>query len=268
MIKLKYLPKSVISFLFFSAFLFILASCGSTRKLVYFQEGTNRIDSLPLLDPYIPSIQKGDVLSVQVTSLNQQATAYFNPHSSIASSMDNSVSGGSSVTVPKDLGYLVSPEGTIELPLVGKINVLGLTTYQAGEKIKKELSEYLKEPTVNVRNMNFRISVLGEVAKPTMLSIYNEQITLTQALSLAGDITVFGRRDNVMLIREVNGKRTFNRINLGNRDLFASSFYYLRPNDVVYVEPSKAKGTTVDRAFQVLPLILSVASITVFFLLR
>ncbi|GAA4459012.1 hypothetical protein GCM10023189_32120 [Nibrella saemangeumensis] len=144
---------------------------------------------------------------------------------------------------------------------MGKISVVGFSTAEASERILEKLKNFLKEPTVNVRNLSFRISVLGEVARPALFSIPNEQITLTEALGLAGDITIFGRRDNVMVIREENGKRIFSRIDLTQRDVFRSPFFYLHPNDVVYVEPTKARAANADRTNQLIPIVLSGLSI-------
>jgi polysaccharide export outer membrane protein len=162
--------------------------------------------------------------------------------------------------LPELSGYLVNPDGTLELPLIGKVPVGGLTTAQVADRIREKLKEYLKEPTVNIRNQNFRVSVMGEVARPSLFTIPNEKITMLEALSLAGDITIYGRRDNVLLIREVNGLRTFTRIDLTNRDLFRSPYFYLRPNDVIYVEPGRARVASADRTYQLLPIALSALS--------
>ena len=157
-------------------------------------------------------------------------------------------------------GYLVNEDGQIELPLIGKQTIQNLTNAQAAAAIRQKLLDYLKEPTVNVRNLNFQISISGEVARPSLFSIPNEQISLPAALGLAGDITIYGRRDNVLIIREENGQRTFTRLDLTKRDVFQSPYYYLRPNDIVYVEPGKSRVANADRTYQVLPIILSALS--------
>jgi polysaccharide export outer membrane protein len=131
---------------------------------------------------------------------------------------------------------------------------------QAASQIQTRLKDYLKEPTVSLRNLNFRITVLGEVARPSLFNISNEQISLPEALGLAGDLTVYGRRDNVLVIREENGKRTSVRLDLTRRDVFQSPYYYLHPNDVVYVEPVKARVASVDRVYQITPIVLSALS--------
>ena len=215
--------------------------------------------------PYSPLIQPGDVLNIQVNSLNPGATVMFNPYLVTATGNGGSQAGSA---VPAAVGYLVSPAGVVEIPLLGSVSVTGLSLEQAGGIIRDKLKTYLKEPTVNVQNQSFRISVLGEVARPSLYTIPNNKITLIEALSLAGDATIFGRRDNVMVIRESQGKKQFARINLTRRDVFRSPYYYLHPNDVVYVEPGKARVTSTDRIFQILPIVLSAISIIAIIITR
>ncbi|GAB3940677.1 polysaccharide biosynthesis/export family protein [Spirosoma harenae] len=210
---------------------------------------------------YIPTIKAGDVLSVQISSLSPEATAFFNPYATINMAERAGMQQPTTATpLPYIPGYSVNEEGQIELPIIGKQTVQGLTNSQAAAHIREKLLNYLKEPTVNVRNLNFQITVSGEVARPALFAIPNEQISLPAALGLAGDITIFGRRDNVLIIREENGQRTFNRIDLTKRDIFKSPYYYLHPNDVVYVEPGRARVNNADQTFQLLPIIISALS--------
>ncbi|MDB5241221.1 MAG: sugar transporter [Spirosoma sp.] len=239
-----------------------LASCVQTKQLAYFQGQSSPMDTLTVASRYVPTIQPGDVLSVQVSSLNPEASSFFNPYMALAIADRGAMPTTPTMAtpLPAQNGYLVDNAGTIELPVLGKVNVVGQTASQVKEHLRESLKEYLKEPTVNIRNLNFRISVMGEVLRPSLFTIPNEQITLLEALSLAGDVTIYGRRENVLLIREENGKRTFNRVDLTRRDLFSSPYYYLHPNDVVYVEPGKAKAATADRTNQLLPIALSALS--------
>lgn len=238
-----------------------MSGCVSPKQLVYFQPKPGELDTLAIAARYEPKIQLGDVLTVQVNSLNQEATAFFNPYVSFASTDRMQVtSAGSMSQMPAQTGYLVDKNGNIELPLVGKISVANLTTVEARDRIREKMQPFLKEPTINVRNQNFRVSVLGEVARPTLLNIPNEQITLPEVLGLAGDVTIYGRRDNIMVIRDENGKKTFAHLDLTKRDLFRSPYYYLHPNDVVYVEPGKARVATADRMYQLVPAVLSALS--------
>jgi polysaccharide export outer membrane protein len=232
-------------------------SCTSSRNLVYFQSGGGLGDTVALPDPYVPTVKKGDLLSVQVSSLNQDASAFFNP----VARAENPSPNEPNTQLNRSSGYLVADDGTIRLPLVGSVAVEGLTNLEAGDRIAAQLKQYLKEPTVNVRNLNFRISVLGEVARPALFTIPNERITLPEALGLAGDITIYGRRDNVMVIREEGKNRVFKRLNLTQRDAFRSPYYALRPNDIVYVEPGKARLTSADRTYQLAPIVIGILSL-------
>lgn len=238
----------------------ILAGCTSSRQLTYFQSGNAAEDTIAILNRYVPTIKKGDVLSVQVGSLSQEASAFFNPYSAM-SQADNNAARNTTTSLPPTSGYLVADSGTIELPLVGKLAVANLTNVEAAEVIRAKLKNYLKEPTVTVRNLNFRVSVLGEVTRPSLFTIPNEQLTLPEALGLAGDLTIYGRRDNVLVIRELGDKRTFARIDLTRRDAFRSPYYSLRSNDIIYVEPGKARITTADRTLQLTPIFLGVLSV-------
>ncbi|SOD91808.1 polysaccharide export outer membrane protein [Spirosoma fluviale] len=241
------------------ALISFVSGCTSSKKLVYFQSLPTASDSIKLTSRFVPTIQPGDILSVRVSSLSPEATTFFNPPSATLP-VDRLTTPATASALPELTGYLVDTDGTLELPLIGKIPVSGLSTSKASDKIREQLKTYLKEPTVNIRNQNFRVSVMGEVARPSLFTIPNERITMLEALSLAGDITIFGRRDNVLLIREVNGVRKFTRIDLTNRDLFSSPYYYLQPNDIVYVEPGKARQANADQTYRLLPIALSALS--------
>lgn len=256
----KVIKKQVCITIGFVAAMILIAmlnGCTSSRKLVYFQSTSTTEDTVTVAEPFVPTIRKSDVLSVQVSSLNAEASTYFNP----ASAAESPLPLATNSTLTRTSGYLVDANGMIELPLIGQVTVLGLTNATASALIKSKLKVYLKEPTVTVRNLNFRISVLGEVARPSLFTIPNEQVTLPEALGLAGDLTIYGRRDNVLVIREEGGKRVFARINLTQRNAFKSPFYSLHPNDVVYVEPGKARATTVDRVFLFAPIVTGILSL-------
>jgi len=158
---------------------------------------------------------------------------------------------------------LVDSAGIVELPLIGAIKVAGLTTSTARDTIKNRLKIYLKEPTVNVRFLNYKISVIGEVTKPSVYVIPNERITLPEALSIAGDLTPFGRRDNILVIRDVDGKKVFGHVDLSTREVYNSPYYYLHANDVVYIEPSKDRTEQASIAFRIIPIALSAISVLV-----
>jgi polysaccharide export outer membrane protein len=261
--------------------LFFLSSCIQQKQIAYFQKAINQSDTLAVAQAYIPKIQTGDILAIPIGSLNPLASSFFNPYSTMPVTSDNSSpsmpnisgnslnsgsnssSGGSSspsLVQASAPGYLVDANGMVELPIIGTVKVAGLTTIEAKELIKTKLKVYLKEATVTVRFLNYKVSVLGEVQRPSVYVIPNETITLPEALGLAGDMTIFGRRDNVLVIRDNNGKKEFGRVDLNSRDLFSSPYYYLHANDVVYVEPGKGRIAQTDKIYLVLPVVLSALS--------
>lgn len=249
----------------------VLASvtgCVSSKQVVYFQEKTGARGNVQIAESYIPRIKPGDVLSIQVNSLNPEASIYFNPYTPNGPGSGRTQQQTNNTGLPEMAGYLVSASGEIELPLVGRLSVGDLTVSECSALIKKKLGPFLKEPTVNVRNQNFRISVLGEVNRPALFTIPNDQITLIEALGLAGDATIYGRRDNVLVIREEGGQKTFSRVDLTQRNLFRSPNYYLHPNDIVYVEPGKARVANADRFYLIVPTVLSALSFIAILLTR
>lgn len=234
-------------------------SCASQKGIVYFQPKDQNSDtgSIAIKQTYIAPIQPGDILSVQVFSLSPQANEMFNVFPESTESQYNVNQNSGSTELTPTVGFLVDKDGTITLPLLGKTRVTGLTTKDAADTLSKKLAKYLIQPTVSVRVVNFRISVLGEVSKPSVYTIANGRITLPEALSLAGDLTIYAKRKNVLLIREEDGKREFARIDLTKRDLFNSPYYYLKPNDIIYVQPSRGKVISSGSAFAILPVIIS-----------
>ncbi|MGZ3763976.1 MAG: polysaccharide biosynthesis/export family protein [Mucilaginibacter sp.] len=256
--------------------IFCLTSCVNKKQIAYFQKGIGQPDTIAVAHAYIPKIQPGDILAITVGSLNPLASSFFNPFSTMPVTNDNSVgnatnpasqplSSGANSSSPQLVqsaapGFLVDAAGTIELPLMGTVKVAGLTTSEARSLIKEKLKTYLKEPTVNVRFLNYKISVLGEVLHPSVYVIPNETITLPEALGLAGDMTIYGERRNVLVIRDENDKKEFGRVDLTTRDVYNSPFYYLHANDVIYVEPAKGKIAQSDRTYQILPIVLSALS--------
>ncbi|UFH56340.1 polysaccharide biosynthesis/export family protein [Spirosoma sp. KNUC1025] len=232
-----------------------LASCVSPKQLIYFQSSGSKPDSA-VVKPYIGVIQPNDVLSIQVSSINPEAAQFFNPYATL---QPNGLPSATNVNapLPAATGYQVAADSSVTLPLLGRVVVGGRTNSQAAGLIREKLKPYLKEATVNVRNLNFHVTVLGEVTRPSLLNIPNERITLPEALGLAGDLTIYGRRQNVMVIREENGRLTYNHLDLTQRNIFQSPYYYLHSNDVVYVEPGKSRTAAADRFYQVMPVVLS-----------
>jgi polysaccharide export outer membrane protein len=191
--------------------------------------------------------------------LNAEANEVFNtPNTFTTASTNYTTAGGGARVQP--LGYLVDNDGNIEIPLIGRLKVAGLRTNDAADTIRVRLKNYLKEPSVIVRNLNFKVSVLGEVARPSVYVIPDEKISIPEVLSLAGDLTIYGRRTNVMVIREENGSRQYARLDLTSREVFNSPFYYMHKNDIIYVEPIKTRINATDRNVQLLPVITSIVA--------
>lgn len=210
--------------------LLLLTGCMSSKKIVYFQESED-IKLQDTLVNFQPQIQPGDLLTVHVAASDPLSAETFNLYEV-----------PSVVVNPRLLPYLVDSEGNIGFPVLGKFKVAGFTTQQIGDQIKQALNTYLEAPIVNVRLSNFKITVMGEVNAPGTYNIPpNERITLVEALGLAGDLTIQAKRSTVMLIREQNGIREIATIDLTNKALFNSPYYYLVQNDVLYVEPNKTR---------------------------
>jgi polysaccharide export outer membrane protein len=246
----------------FSLFLF---ACSNEKSLVNFRKTNNNQDTISVAVTYVPKIQTGDILSIYVNSLSPEASSFFNPYK-VGVASNGSGDNNNNNNNNNNAGYLVDASGDIELPLVGNIKVTGRTTSQVRDTLKVLLRPYLKEPTVLVRFLNFKVSLLGEVARPNVYNIPNEMITLPEALSMAGDLTPFARRDSIQIIRDVNGKKEFGYVNLTNRSVFSSKYYYLHANDLVYVKPSKIKAQQNDRSFQFVSLGISLISLIVIIL--
>jgi len=243
-------------------FSIFLTSCISQEKISYFQPVNERSDSVSsnVLPKYTLRLKPGDIINVGVSSISPEANTMFNPYY-LMQQIPNQNS--QSNTLIPAIGYMVDDDGAISLPMIGKITVAGLSTREASDQIVQKLEKYLINPTVNIRMLNFSVSVLGEVNHPSVYNIPNERVTLPEALSLAGDLTIYAKRDNVLVIREKNGKREFTRVDLTKRNVFNSPYFYLQPNDVVYVEPGKGKATSSSRTVQLAPTIISALSLIV-----
>lgn len=243
-----------ILFLFILSSVVIFTSCANTQKAVYFNgQGDASLPSNLTIPQTI--ITSNDLLSITVTSLSPSASALFNAPNITYSDNATNMSGGP----VQASGYLVDAEGNIQFPVLGTIKASGLTEAALRNQIIKGLldKKLLVDPIVTVRHLNFRVTVLGEVGNPTVINVPNEKITLLEALGLAGDVTIYGKKENVLVIREENGQKQIKRINLNTSEIFNSPYYYLRSNDIVYVEPNKAKVAGSSRSYQLLPIILS-----------
>ena len=221
----------------------ILASCSSKtyRNINYLQDVTSD-STWKMTENAGVVIQPKDQLSIVVSSKDPELAASFNLP--VASYQAGSEITATSYGNQRLLGYVVDNDGDIDFPILGTIHVAGLNRWQLSRLIKEELEgrELLKGAVVTVEFMNFRISVLGEVNSPGSYTVSGDKITILQALSLAKDLTIYGKRDNITVIREQNGKRESYKIDLRSKNLFDSPAYYLQQNDVVYVEPNKVRA--------------------------
>ena len=236
-----------------------LSSCASNKKIAYFQDiqtvNQAKLENAALFTE--PIIQTDDVLSINIFTLNPQSSAIVNQAATtpaLGGSTNNSLS-------TQNTGFLVDKNGDVEMALVGKIRVAGLTTFQAKELIKQKVGVFYQQPNVQLRFTNFKVSVLGEVNAPSTYTLPNEKVTILDALSLAGDLTIYGKRENILIVRDNDGKKEFARLDLNSSEIFNSPYYYLRQNDVIYVEPNKARVSANNAAqIQILGIVTSVVS--------
>lgn len=227
-------------FCFMMAFFAIsLSSCVSLKKVIYLNNLSDSTGNLanPKTD-FETLIQKNDLLSITVGSSNVDDLAVLNSGSGTIPGMN--VGGGGS----KNLGYLVEADGTIQMPFLGKIQVEGLTRLQLQDSLTLKLKDYTKNPVVNVKFLNYNYSVLGEVNQPGKFEMDNERTTIFDALASAKDMTTFGKRQNILVVREESGQRKYGRIDILSKEVFKSPYYYLKTNDIVYVQPVKSKFLT------------------------
>jgi polysaccharide export outer membrane protein len=257
------MSKFLLLYFFIASLLF--TSCMNTRKVVYFNNVQDTSFYSGNMERQTP-IQPNDILSITISSLNAEASQIFNPNNNNNVRSTTTVTGSNTEAG----GYLVNADGTIQLPVLGSIQAAGLTKMQLKDNITNLIlsKKLLIDPLVEIRFLNYEVTVLGEVAKPTVITVPSEKISLLKAIGLAGDLTIYGKRNNVLLIREEKGKKITRHIDLNSPNFFNSPYYYLQPNDVVYVEPNKAKIAQSGRSQQLVPILLSSLSIIVIVLDR
>lgn len=234
----------------------VITGCGSSKKVNYFQdEGEERVPLKETISNYQPTIQYGDMLNINVSSIEPELAVPFNTFEIQENRM------------VRQIPYIVNVDGEINFPVLGKIKVAELTTNEITSLLFERLSKYLNNPAISVQLINFKISVLGEVRSPGSYSIQNERINILEAIALAGDLTIYGKRKTITLIREQNGAREFIPIDLTNKKLFGSSHYYLSQNDIIYVEANKTRvnsskvGPNTTIAVSALSILISLAVI-------
>jgi polysaccharide export outer membrane protein len=231
--KYSFSLKIAVTFLF----VLLVCSCKPRKELVYYQN----IDSLvspEKLNSYEIKIQPDDLLMIIVSAEDAESALPFN----LTSVSVPSVLGLNSIGVQQSIQtYLVDTNGVITFPVLGKLQVAGLSRSELLQLLETRISKYIKNPIINIRRMNFKVSVQGEVTLPGSYTINSDRVTLIEAISMAKDLTIYGKRDNILIIREVNGVKSYNRVDITKADFINSPFYYLAQNDVVYVEPNKVR---------------------------
>lgn len=215
----------------------MLTSCGSKKNIIYFQDEPVEDEEILASQPKELIYKPDDILTINVSALDPDTVRPFNLQL---------VSGGSNDVTAAQTGmrqqtYLVDYDGNIEFPVIGTLKVEGLTRTQLTDMLTEKISEYANDPIVNVRLANFTITILGEVANPGTFTIQDERITFLEAIGLADDLTIFGKRKDILLIREVDGKKKFAEIDLTSINIVNSPVYYLQQNDVIYVKQNNAK---------------------------
>lgn len=233
------------------------ADCNSSKQVAYFQDVPDtasvvkRVKNTAFEEPVI---HKGDVLNINITTIDAQVNG-------IEQQEQAEGKEGESIK-----GFMVDKDGFIEMPIIGRVQVEGMTTMQLKEAVRQRALKYYKDPLVNVRIVNFYITILGEVRTPGRYIVNTEKVNIMDALGLAGDLTLGGKRNNVMIMREENGETVFTRVDLNSTDIFQSEYFYLQSGDKIYVEPLKAlarSGTSDNRADRWVSLTLGVVSVMV-----
>ncbi|MUP47502.1 sugar transporter [Gramella sp. BOM4] len=211
-------------------------SCATKEEIVYFYEGKEELEGQRNLLEYEPKIEKNDVLRINVSSssINEEIVAPFQMNTGRQQG-GGGTGGGQNLSL---MGYLVNPEGKINFPVLGEIEVEGLTMTEIQRKLESKIEEYVKDPIIDVRIVNFTVTVLGEVGSPGRVSVTDGRLSMPELIASVGDITYNGKRENITVIRDENGVKKIGKIDMTETDLFSSEFYYLKQNDIVYVEPT------------------------------
>ena len=253
------LSVAVLAILFAGTF----SSCSTSKNSYYFKtvpkDTTINFSGNPVTEF---RIKKNDMLAIGISSLNRDEDATYNAASAAGATSTGTTASGS--------GYLVDINGNIQLHRLGVLHVEGMTRRELKEKIQKDIQPYLKDAIVTVRYLNHNVTVLGEVARPQLLQMPEERLSLLEVLASSGDLTLSGRRDNILIIRQTAIGKQLKRVNLENHSIFNSEWYYLQPEDVVYVEPNdkRIKEENRNKRLQIASLALSSISVALIILNR
>uniref|UniRef100_F4CA92 Polysaccharide export protein n=1 Tax=Sphingobacterium sp. (strain 21) TaxID=743722 RepID=F4CA92_SPHS2 len=232
-----------------------LVACRSNKTIPYFKNipktEYNKIEQAAYSEL---KIKEDDILDITIQTADVNASSQVNE-----AATNNSVAAGSGQQ--RVTGFVVDKEGEVELPVIGRVKLKGLTSYEARNLIRNKANEYFVDPTVQVRFVNFKVTVIGEVNRPSSYTMPSERVNILDAIGMAGDLTIYGRRENVLLIRETDSGKELVQFNLNDSQLFKSPYYYLKQNDIIYVEPSKGKIASAESSrFSVVAIIASLLS--------
>lgn len=212
--------------------LVLLSSCASKKDVVYFNDA-GAYETMVSDNSHTNKFKIDDVVSIHVSTLDPEASLPFNLYS-----------GRGEGGTPQQIDYIIDKNGEIDFPVLGAVKIVGLSPEETKKLIKEKLSQFLRDPIVNIRLKNFTVTILGQVQRPGTYPVAGEQITVLEALGLAGDLNIKGKRDNVMVIRDFNGTKVYTRLDLTRKSALNSPVYYLTQNDVVYVEPNQSAVTS------------------------
>ena len=226
----------------------LLGSCAPRRDLVYFSNLANTV-SISDLQGQEVRIRQNDIVSISMNSSSPESDLLFSNNKNV--SADGTA---------KREGYRVNKEGMIHMPLIGDFRIEGMTIEKADSAIAAILNKQVKNPVVDVQIINFKITVIGEVNKPSSFLIPDEKVNVLEALGLAGDMTVYGKRERVLVIRSEGGGKTIRKLNLNNKEVLSSPYFYLKQNDIVYVEPDRSKAVEYSQNTRLMPLITAAVS--------
>ncbi|WP_445381965.1 polysaccharide biosynthesis/export family protein [Robiginitalea sp. IMCC43444] len=229
-------------------------SCGSVKDVIYLQDA-GEYESIITDNTFSPKFKIDDVISIYISTLNSEASAPFNL----------TAGGGQQI---QTVDYIVDRDGNIDFPVLGKLKVAGLSPEELRILLRHRLADFLKDPIINIRLRNFGITILGAVSNPGTYMINGEQVSILEAISLAGDLLITGKRDNIMVIREFENTKVYHRIDITSKDIFSSPVFYLTQNDVVYVEPNRnmasqafAMDSRVASAITILSFLLTLTTV-------
>lgn len=243
------------------------SSCKSTQNVVYFADlDSTKVKEVPMAVFKEPIIQTDDILNITIQTLDVNATSTLNQTSSSPAGSSSSSSTPEAAAIS---GFLVDRAGNVEIPIIGVVKVAGLTTAAAKDAVRDKAGKFYKDPTIQVRFANYKITILGEVVRPSSYTLPNEKVTVLDAISMAGDLTIYGKRENILLMRDNGDKKEIVRLNLNSSAILSSPYYYLKQNDVLYVEPSKAKAAANNAPrTQLITIGISVATLLITILAR